>query len=57
LTSVQQPDVLALIQKLHEQAPNQCQSLIAPKMRRCAKGRVGDSLYCLYHQEHGYGID
>jgi hypothetical protein len=57
LTSVQQPDVLALIQKLHEQAPNQCQSLIAPKMRRCAKGRVDDSLYCLYHQEHGYGID
>lgn len=50
-------DVLAMIQGLHEQAPNQCQSLIAPRMRRCAKLRVGDSLYCLHHQEHGYGID
>jgi hypothetical protein len=55
--SVEHDDVLAMIQELHRQAPNQCQTLIAPKMRRCSKMSVGDSLYCLYHQEHGYGID
>jgi len=52
-----QDDLLDMIRRLHEQAPNQCQCLIPPKMRRCSKMRVGDSLYCLYHQEHGYGID
>jgi|GEM_PF-4340963 len=55
--AVSQENVLDMIRKLHEQGPRQCQCLIPPKMRRCAKVRVGDSLYCLYHQEHGYGID
>ncbi|HEX2028058.1 MAG TPA: nuclear transport factor 2 family protein [Nitriliruptorales bacterium] len=50
-------DALGLIEQLSRQAPNQCQTLIPPKMRRCAKLRTGDSLYCLHHQEHGYGID
>lgn len=50
-------DILDMIRTLHDQAPNQCQCLIPPKMRRCTKMRVGDSLYCNYHQSHGYGID
>jgi hypothetical protein len=55
---VPQDDILGLIKELHDQAPMQCQSLIAPEMRRCAKIRPSeDSLYCRYHQEHGYGID
>jgi hypothetical protein len=57
LARAEQTDVLAIIQKLHSQGPNQCQTLIPPKMRRCAKVRVGDALYCQHHQEHGYGID
>ncbi len=52
--------------------PNQCQALVEPSMRRCAKQRTkaqknrvkivdvargSMSLYCDYHQFHGYGID
>jgi hypothetical protein len=55
--SVAPDDVLAMLQELHRQGPNQCQTLIPPKMRRCTKTRVDGSLYCLYHQKHGYGID
>lgn len=55
--AVGREDVLDLVRRLYEQGPRQCQCLIEPRMRRCAKVRVGDSLYCLYHQEHGYGID
>jgi hypothetical protein len=50
-------DVLTMIKELYAQGPRQCQTLLPPKMRRCTKLRVGDSLYCLYHQSHGYGID
>jgi hypothetical protein len=53
----QEVDALSYIKMLTQQGPNQCQTLIPPKMRRCTKLRTGDSLYCLYHQEHGYGID
>lgn len=50
-------DALGLIKQLSQQAPNQCQTLIPPRMRRCAKLRTGEALYCHYHQVHGYGID
>lgn len=49
---------LDLIQELNKQAPNQCQALISPIMRRCAKIRFSEkSLYCDYHDQNGYGID
>lgn len=50
-------DALGLIEQLSQQAPNQCQTLIPPRMRRCAKLRTGEALYCNHHQKHGYGID
>ncbi|MEX2627012.1 MAG: nuclear transport factor 2 family protein [Ilumatobacteraceae bacterium] len=51
-------DALGLIEQLSRQAPNQCQTLIPPRMRRCAKLSTPDeSLYCHHHTEHGYGID
>ena len=45
------------IERLLDSGPNQCQCLIPPIMRRCAKLAESKSLYCTYHQEHGWGID
>lgn len=50
-------NTLRLIERLVEVGPNQCQALVTESMRRCAKTAAPNSIYCEYHQEHGYGID
>ncbi|SRR5579859_580519 len=50
-------ELLANLQAEQSVDEGQCHALIEETMRRCAKQAATGSIYCLWHNEHGYGID
>jgi predicted ester cyclase len=45
------------LQAAAQLAQDTCQALNEANMRRCAKVAAPGSLYCEWHNEHGYGVD